>query len=406
MMQKIDMIVIGAGIVGLATGYQLLKTNPHLKVLILEKEGGPARHQTGNNSGVIHSGIYYKPGSHKATNCTAGKIELVEFCERFGIPTKKLGKVIVATKKEQVLRLEEIAQRGRANGVALERIGPSRLREIEPHVQGLEAIWIPDCSVISYPEVAKKLVEEFQKMGGEVRFHESVESIEASGGHIRIGTVKGEYNSSLLVNCAGLFSDRIARKSLGRQKVPHQILPFRGEYYDLSAEKGHLVKGLIYPVPDPRFPFLGVHLTRMINGKVEAGPNAVLAFAREGYRKTDFNLRDCFDFVTYPGFWKMAAKYWRAGCYEIARSLSKKLFLRDLQELVPAIQEKDLVPGGRGIRAQMVNPDGKLMDDFAILEENRMIHVFNAPSPAATAGFSIGRQIAQRALKMADSSAM
>ncbi len=394
-MQKFDAIIIGAGIVGLATGYQLLKQKPHLKILILEKEGEPAKHQTGNNSGVIHSGIYYKPGSLKAKNCTAGKRELLEFCETFGIATKKLGKVIVATEKEQLTRLDEIGQRGRANGVAVERIGAARLREIEPHVQALEALWVPECSVIAYTAVAKKLVEELERLGGEVHFHEEVRSIEGTD---RICTSKAEYKASVLINCAGLFSDRIGRRALGAEKVPHRILPFRGEYYEVREGKRDLVKGLIYPVPDPRFPFLGVHLTRMIDGKVEAGPNAVLAFAREGYRKTDVNLKDCWDLLSYPGFWKMAGKYWKAGLYEVARSLSKKLFLRDLQKLVPAIEEKDLVPGNRGIRAQMVTRDGKLVDDFAILEEKGMVHVFNAPSPAATASFSIGRQVAERAL--------
>lgn len=393
-----DIAIIGAGIVGLATGYQLLKRNSGLQVSVIEKEEGPAKHQTGRNSGVIHSGIYYKPGSLKAKNCLAGKKELLEFCEQFSIPTKKLGKVIVATEKEQVPRLIEIENRGRANKVHLERIGPSQLKEIEPHVQALEAVWIPESSVISFSAVAEQLAKEFKKMGGEIYYVEQIQMIETNGGKIRIASQKSEWDVSLLVNCGGLFSDRLAKKALGKPLISHRILPFRGEYYQLNEQKRDLVKGLIYPVPDPRFPFLGVHLTRMIDNKVEAGPNAILAFAREGYRKTDIDLKDCWDVFSYSGFWRIAAKYWKAGCYEMARSMSKKLFLRDLQKLVPELEEKDLSPGGAGIRAQVVTPDGKLLDDFSIIEERNMIHVMNAPSPAATASFSIGRHIAQRAL--------
>ncbi|PIS02136.1 MAG: L-2-hydroxyglutarate oxidase [Chlamydiae bacterium CG10_big_fil_rev_8_21_14_0_10_42_34] len=393
-----DVTIIGAGIVGLATGYQLLRSHPHLKVTILEKEEEVARHQTGNNSGVIHSGVYYKPGSLKAKNCTAGKSELLEFCQKFNIATQKLGKVIVATEKSQIAKLDEIENRGRANGVAMERVGPSRLKEIEPHVVAIDALWIPDCSIISYKEVAKQLSAEFQRLGGEVCLNEAVIAIDAQSDSIRINTPKNEYTTKQLINCAGLFSDRIAREAMGKKQAPQKILPFRGEYYELTKEKNHLVKGLIYPVPDPRFPFLGVHLTRMINGKVEAGPNAILALAREGYRKVDFSLKDCMDVISYPGFWKMASKYWRAGFYEMARSFSKRLFLRDLQKLIPEIQEKDLSPGGAGIRAQVVTRDGKLVDDFSILEEKNMVHVLNAPSPAATASFAIGRQIAERVI--------
>jgi L-2-hydroxyglutarate oxidase LhgO len=398
-MQK-DVVIVGAGIVGLATGYQLLKLRPHLKIVILEKENDVAKHQTGNNSGVVHSGIYYKPGSLKAKNCMAGKNELLAFCAQNGIATKKLGKVIVATEEAQRTRLSEIETRGRANGVHLERICRHRLKEIEPNVEALEALWIPDCSVVSYRQVALKLAEAIQVMGGELHCKNQVEAIETEMGGIRIVTGKNEFRGSKLVNCAGLFSDRIAKLALGKEKVSHQILPFRGEYYELREEKRHLVNGLVYPVPDPRFPFLGVHLTRMIDGKVEAGPNAILASAREGYLKADVNLKDCWDMARFPGFWRMAAKYWKAGVYEMARSYSKKLFLRDLQKLVPAICEKDLIPGGAGIRAQVVTRDGKLGDDFSILQEKNMVHVLNAPSPAATASFSIGRQIAELTLNI------
>jgi L-2-hydroxyglutarate oxidase len=391
-------VIIGAGIVGLATGYQLLRANPDLSVLILEKEDGVAKHQTGNNSGVIHSGIYYKPGSLKAKNCIAGKKELLEFCDQFKIPTQKLGKVIVATEEVQKTRLDELESRGKANGVVLERVGRARLKEIEPNVEALEALWIPECSVVSYKQVAQKLADVFCEMGGKIHFNESVKQVICETDGVRLVTDKGEYRGSKLVNCAGLFSDRIGREAMGRERVRHEILPFRGEYYELKEEKRSLVRGLVYPVPDPRFPFLGVHLTRMIDGKVEAGPNAVLAFSREGYRKRDVDLKDCWAVAKYPGFWKMAMKYWRAGLYEIARSCSKSLFLKDLQKLVPSIEERDLVPGGAGIRAQVVGRDGKLVDDFFILEEKNMVHVFNAPSPAATASFSIGRHIAEKVI--------
>lgn len=391
-----DVVIIGAGIIGLASGYQILKQNPRLRVKILEKELIQAKHQTGNNSGVIHSGVYYKPGSLKAKNCTDGKNELLEFCMQFGIETQKLGKVIIATEMNQIPSLDVIESRGRSNGVLLERVGSSRLKEIEPHVVAIDGIWVPECSIISYREVAKNLTSEFQKLGGSILFNESVHSIITKEQKIYINTLHNEHCARCLVNCAGLFSDRIARKIMGKEKVQQRIIPFRGEYYQLSHEASKLVNGLIYPVPDPRFPFLGVHLTRMINGKVEAGPNAILALAREGYRKRDVNIRDCLDVLSYPGFWRMATKYWKAGFYEIARSLSKRMFLRDLQKLVPAIQEKDLSIGGVGIRAQVVARDGNLVDDFSIIEEKNMIHVLNAPSPAATASFAIGRQIADR----------
>lgn len=391
-----DVVIIGAGIVGLSVAYQLIQAKPHLKILVLEKEKTPAKHQTGRNSGVIHSGIYYKPGSLKAKNCLAGKKALLEFCHRFDIPTKKLGKVIVATEPKEIARLNEIEQRGRANGIELQRIGPSQLKEIEPHVYAIDALWIPECSIVSYATVAQKLAAEFQKMGGEIAFSEPVVNIQCGPKELQITTAKREIKASFLINCAGLFSDRIAQMALGKSELIHQILPFRGEYYQLSEEKKGLVNGLVYPVPDPRFPFLGVHLTPMINGKVEAGPNAILAFAREGYRRGDVNFKDCLDLIRYPGFWKMGAKYWKAGFYEMARSASKSLFLKDLQKLVPSLEKGDLRPGGAGIRAQVVTREGKLVDDFSILQTQNMIHVLNAPSPAATASFSIGKEIAEK----------
>lgn len=397
MENRSDVLIVGAGIVGLATAYQLLKALPHLKITIVEKEKEVALHQTGHNSGVIHSGIYYKRGSLKAKNCIEGKKELMAFCDEQGIAYRKLGKVIVATEEEQLPRLEEIRKRGEDNGVALEMIDQVRLREIEPHVSALKAIWVPECCVINYREVAAAFLRLICAQGAKVCFGQKVQRIVSQGEESVVETTGGAHVTSFLINCAGLFSDRIAKRSPLVTKPVHQILPFRGEYYMLSKEKSALVRGLIYPVPDPKFPFLGVHLTRMIDGKVEAGPNAILATAREGYHRSKINLRDCAEYLQYRGFWRMALRYWNVGVYELYRSLSKKAFLRDLQRLVPAIEEGDLSPGGAGVRAQVVTREGKMLDDFALYEEKNMIHVLNAPSPAATASLSIGRYIATRA---------
>lgn len=393
-----SIIIIGAGIVGLATAYQLLKLNPHLKVKVLEKEAGPAFHQTGHNSGVVHTGIYYKPGSLKAKNCIAGRKELLAFCDRYGISYKGVHKLIVATRSEELPALKEIWLKGQANQIpSIELIGREKIRQIEPNVEAIEAVYVPHCHIIDYKEVAIALCHWIQNQGGEVIFNEKINQIEVGAQYQVIGNKT--HQSDYLINCAGLYSDRIARSSLGKEKISQQILPFRGEYYELVPEKSHLVSGLIYPVPDPRFPFLGVHLTRLVNGRVEAGPNAVLAFAREGYRKSDVCWKDIGETLSYEGFWKMAFKYGKVGFYEMARSFSKKLFLRDLRRLVPTIEEKDLKPGGAGIRAQAVTREGKLLDDFSILQEKKAIHVINAPSPAATASFSIGRTIAEMVLK-------
>ncbi|HSX10421.1 MAG TPA: L-2-hydroxyglutarate oxidase [Chlamydiales bacterium] len=389
-MRNPNVIIIGAGIVGLATAYQILRSNPQLKVTILEKEVGPAMHQTGRNSGVVHSGIYYKPGSLKAKNCIAGRKELLSFCDENGVGYQTIHKLIVATRSEELPKLNEIFARGQANGVPSSLIGKERIKEIEPHVDALEAIWIPKCQIIDYKEVAKALCSWLRNAGAEIIFREEVKKIESG----RVVGLNGTYQAEAIINCAGLHSDRLALSCSGG--IQHQILPFRGEYYELVPERAHLVRGLIYPVPDPQFPFLGVHLTRMVNGKVEAGPNAVLALAREGYRKSDICFRDLGRVLAYRGFWKMALNYWKAGVYEMARSFSKQLFLRDLRRLVPAIEEKDLRPGGCGIRAQVVTREGRLLDDFALLQEKNTIHVMNAPSPAATASFSIGRTIAEK----------
>lgn len=387
-----DVIIAGAGIVGLAAAYQILRARPGSKVLVLEKELEPGLHQTGRNSGVVHTGVYYKPGSLKAKNCIEGRKELLEFCEERGIPIEKKYKLIVATRAEEGPRLREIYSRGVQNGVpGLKIIGADEVKELEPHVSAIEALLVPECHIVQYREVAKALVGWIRENGGEVVFGEAVERTSTEGNRCIVAAKSGNFEAKFFVNCAGLFSDRIARASLG--KIEHQILPFRGEYYEIVGEKKNWVKGLIYPVPDPKFPFLGVHVTPMIGGKMEAGPNAILAFAREGYRKTDFSLKDMGEVVSYRGFWQMAWKYWKAGAYEMARSWSKRLFLGDLQRLVPGIEARDLAPGGAGIRAQVVTREGKLLDDFAFMREKNMLHVLNAPSPAATASFSIGRTL-------------
>ena len=391
--QQCDCFVIGAGLVGLATAYQLLKANPKLKVIVCDKEKTPAEHQSGRNSGVVHSGIYYKPNTEKAKNCMQGRADLLRFCEENRLPVLAIHKVIVAQNEREVAYLQELCTRAQANGVpGVQVVGSGRMREIEPNVRASKALYLPYCSVVDYRIVADTLCKEIERMGGEVIFGEEINGFQKG----TVIGVKNHYLPRITINCAGLYSDRIAKIFLGR--VEHCICPFRGEYYLLREEKRSLVKGMIYPVPDPRFPFLGVHLTPMVNGKVEAGPNAVLAMAREGYRRTDIRLGDLGELMAFPGFWKMALRYWQAGFYEMARSASKRLFVRDVQRLVPAIEYKDLAAGSAGIRAQVIKKDGSLMDDFAFLENESSIHVINAPSPAATACFSIGRTIATKAI--------
>ncbi len=385
-----DYLIIGAGIVGLATAYQLKQSEPNARITLLEKESGPAYHQTGNNSGVVHSGIYYKPGSHKARHCMEGRLELLQFCDRHGIAYRKMHKLIVATEKEELPRLHEIYARGLANGVADSALlCREKVLEIEPHIQAVEAIHIPSCYVINYRNVAQKLVQLLQSLGCEILFHEKVIGIKNDS----VITENRSYFAKKIINCAGLFSDRIAR--LNSLQKEQQILPFRGEYYELTEKRCTLVNGLIYPVPDPQFPFLGVHLTRMIDDRVEAGPNAVLAYAREGYKKSDLNFKDLTEMLTYPGFWSMARRYWDVGLQELYRSWSKKAFVRTLQKLMPTLQGEDLIRGGSGIRAQLVTRQGRMVDDFSFVREGNCLHVLNAPSPAATASFSIGRYIAE-----------
>jgi L-2-hydroxyglutarate oxidase len=397
-----DLTIIGAGIIGLATAMEMAERYPKVKLLLLEKENQIATHQTGHNSGVIHGGIYYKPGSLKAETCVAGRKALLELCDKNRIAYELCGKVIVATDNEEIPRLEELFRRGMANGVpGLEMIGPERLREIEPHAQGIRAIYSPATGIIDFTQVAQAYARRVRELGGEILTSREVKNILQREVGLIVETSAGVFSSRYLLNCGGLFSDRIARmmaqsdSSISGPEV--RIVPFRGEYYKLIPERGFLVKGLIYPVPDPRFPFLGVHFTRTIHGEVEAGPNAVLAFAREGYRKTDVNRRDLWEILSYKGFRSLARKYWRMGLEESYRSLSKKAFAKALQRLVPEVEMKDLMAGGSGVRAQAIAADGALIDDFVIRRIGSAIHVLNAPSPGATASLAIGKKIVEMA---------
>lgn len=399
-MKRFDVVVIGAGIVGLSSAMHLLKKNPRLKVAVLEKENQIAKHQTGNNSGVLHSGIYYKPGTLKAKNCIEGAKEMIRFCQENQISYQLCGKVIVAISPDEIPRLDELERRGRANGVpGLERIDSQRLKEIEPHAVGLQALYSPSTGIIDFKQVSAAYASKIKQRGGEIFLGEKVLKVASYQDGVVVQTENDEFHALGMINCAGLQADRIA-KMAGIQNFSYKIIPFRGEYYEFVPEKYSLVKGLIYPIPDPRFPFLGVHVTRMINGKVEAGPNAVLALSREGYTKTKINLKDCASFLAYKGFWTMAKRYWRMGCYEFYRSYSKKAFVRDVQKLFPAVEEKDFIPGNSGVRAQIVTHEGKLADDFIIEKQPRIVHVLNAPSPAATSSLSIGRSIAEIASTM------
>ncbi|GAX89019.1 L-2-hydroxyglutarate oxidase [Effusibacillus lacus] len=389
-----DFVIVGGGIVGLSTALALQRRYPNSKVAVLEKEDGWAQHQTGRNSGVIHSGIYYKPGSYKAKFAREGSQAMVEFCEQHSIEHEICGKVIVATKPDELPLLENLLQRGLANGLAIKKIGQAELKEIEPHVNGLEAIWVPMAGIVNYKRVCETIASLLQKQGVALYLSTRVVRIQEVSDGLRIFSDKDSIKTRYLINCAGLHSDRIAK--LGGIQTDMKIIPFRGEYYNLKPEKRYLAKNLIYPVPNPNFPFLGVHFTRMIGGHVEAGPNAVLSFKREGYTKTDFDLRDFTEVMCYPGFWKLASKYWREGVEEMLRSFSKAAFVRSLQKLIPEITENDLEPAPAGVRAQALKPDGGLVDDFHILEGKNCIHVCNAPSPAATASIIIGKEIVSR----------
>ena len=389
-----DVAIIGGGIVGLATALQIIRKRNGTRVVVLEKESRIAGHQTGHNSGVIHSGLYYKPGSLKAKNCVAGAAAMVEFCREHGIPYEICGKVVVATDQSELPGLEELLRRGIANGVpGIVKIGTEKLRELEPHCTGIAALHVPGTGIVNYALVAQKYSELIQAGGGTIQLGCAVRGIVKNASETVLETTQGAIKASLVINCAGLHSDRIMR--MAGEDNGLQIVPFRGEYYEIVPERRKLVRSLIYPVADPRFPFLGVHFTRRISGGIEAGPNAVLALKREGYKKTDVNLRDAVETALFPGFWRMAAKYWQSGFGEYYRSLNKAAFTRALQKLVPEIQSADLESAGSGVRAQAVDKTGRLLDDFAIVQSKQFVHVCNVPSPAATASLVIGKQIAE-----------
>lgn len=391
---KHDIIIIGAGLVGLATAYQTLKKNSSLKILVLEKENDVAKHQSGHNSGVIHSGIYYKPGSLKAKNCIEGYNSIINFSKEYGIDYDLCGKIIVATSQEEIPLLENIYNRGIENGLQnLTYLSREEFREIEPHCEGVKAIKVPQTGIIDYPGIANKIKELFVELGGEIEFCQEVKNITENSDGITVTTAKDEFLTKKLISCAGLYSDKVTKMTDDKNDVI--IIPFRGEYYKLKDEKKYLVNHLIYPVPNPEFPFLGVHFTRMIDGAVEAGPNAVLAFRKEGYHFTDFNFSETMQTLTWPGFRKIVAKYGKTGMGEVHRSLSKSAFTKALQKLLPEIQESDLVPGGSGVRAQACDRGGNLLDDFDIVRSGNIIHVRNAPSPAATSCLSIGNTISE-----------
>ena len=395
---KYDIVVVGGGIVGLATALQIQRANPRLSTVLIEKETILAKHQTGNNSGVIHSGIYYKPGSLKATNCIQGYHLLIDFCREHDIPFELCGKIIVATSPEEIPLLQNLYTRGQQNGLEnLRKLQKEELAEYEPHVFGIEGVHVPQTGIVDYKLVAEKYGEVLRKGGTQITLGEQVIDIQHNSEKTVIVTQKTSYETKLVINCAGLYSDKVARMT--RPEINVRIIPFRGEYYKLKKEKEGLVKNLIYPVPDPNFPFLGVHFTRMAKGGVEAGPNAVLAFRREGYKKSDINLTELGETLAWPGFQKVAAKYWKTGFGEMYRSFSRAAFTKALQKLIPEIQENDLEEGGAGVRAQACDREGGLVDDFLIFEDTNVINVCNAPSPAATSSLSIGLTVAGLALK-------
>jgi len=391
---EFDILIAGSGIVGLATGHALLKQNPKLKVGIIEKEDTLAKHQTGHNSGVIHSGIYYKPGSLKAKNCMLGYRMLLAFCDQHNIPYDLCGKIIVATSQEEIPRLETLFERGKANGLTdLKYLNAEEIKQHEPYSAGIKAIHVPQTGIVDYKEVCKALSKEITRMGGQLIYNEKVTALIDHDSDVSIQTNLQSYKSKKFVNCAGLYSDKIAKLQIPDLNI--RIIPFRGEYYELVDDKKYMVKNLIYPVPDPAFPFLGVHFTRRVDGLIEAGPNAVFALKKEGYKKTDIDLRELWESLSWPGFRKVAAKYWKTGFGEIYRSFSKSAFTKALQKLMPELKKSDMIPSGAGVRAQACKKDGKLLDDFCIERKGACIHVLNAPSPAATSSLAIGDKIAK-----------
>ena len=388
-------IVIGGGIVGLASAFKLGKKFPSARVTVLEKEPQVGRHQTGNNSGVLHCGLYYRPGSVKARMAVPGIQEMVAFCRDHGVPHEICGKLVVAVDDTEVERLKSLHERGRQNGLqGLKWLSREEMLEIEPHVAGVAGLRVPQEGIVDYPKVCEALLKEISAQGGRTVTKAKVTKLRPTGSGWVAGTTAGEFEADFLVNCAGLHSDRVSELAGEQREV--RIVPFRGEYYKIKPNRQHLVRHLIYPVPDPQFPFLGVHFTRLIHGGIEAGPNAVLAFAREGYKKTDLNPADLFDALSFGGLWKFLGRHQRMCWEELKRSFSKKLFCASLQRLVPDVRMEDLETGGAGVRAQAMSPDGTLVQDFSLVRGRRALHVLNAPSPAATAALTIGEEIARQ----------
>lgn len=393
-----NVVVIGGGIVGLASALKIKEKNPNYKVAVIEKERTIAQHQTGHNSGVIHSGLYYKPGSFKAKNCVDGYQMLLDFCNEEEIPYELCGKVVVATKEDQIPALNTLYERGNANGLrGIKQLSSEELKEYEPHVAGVKGLYVPQTGIIDYKVVADKYAEKFKHFGGEIHSSNKLVEFKEEKGFIHVHTDSQRFTTRLVVNCSGLYSDKIAK--LSGAQIDYKIVPFRGEYYKIKPEKAHLVKNLIYPVPDPNFPFLGVHFTRHIDGGIEAGPNAVLAFAREGYKKSQINMKELLGTLFYPGFLRVASKYWKTGFGEMYRSYSKGAFTKALQELIPEIQKQDLIKGGAGVRAQACDRKGGLIDDFLVVQHDKFINVGNAPSPAATSSLAIGERIASMTIE-------
>ncbi len=379
----------------MATAHQLLERHPSIQLILLEKENGPGKHQTGHNSGVLHCGLYYKPGSARARLAVTGIRRMVAFCEQHGVPYELCGKTVIATEPEEIPRLHALLERGTANGLeGLQLLGPEQIHEFEPHAAGLAGIRVPQEGIVDYAAVVAAMVKEIRAKGGEIQFSSEVTRLQ-KGSNWTIETNSGDYQADFLITCAGLHCDRVSRKAGSHD--PAKIIPFRGEYYKLKPESQHLVRNLIYPVPDPKFPFLGVHYTRLIHGGIEAGPNAVLALAREGYRKGSFSLRDTVETLTYRGFWRFFLRYPRMCWDELRRSNSKDLFCRSLQRLVPELRVDDLMQGGAGVRAQSMSPEGQLIDDFQFARQDGALHVLNAPSPAATASLAIADEIVSMA---------
>ena len=392
---QLDVVIVGGGIVGLSTAYSLLTTNRNLKLVVLEKEASLGAHQTGHNSGVIHSGLYYKPGSLKAKNCIDGYAKLLQFCREHDVPHEICGKIVVALSEQERSQLEMLRQRGEQNGLTgIHRLSKTEIIEIEPHCTGIDGLFVPQTGIVDYSAVVMRLAEQIQNFGGEILTSSEVIEIKESSNTVLICTKQQQFTTRALITCGGLQSDRLAMQT--QPDLDLRIIPFRGEYFELKESAKHLVRNLIYPVPDPNFPFLGVHFTRRIDGTIECGPNAVLAFAREGYRKTDISIREFTQTLAWPGFRKIALKYWRTGLGEYHRSFSKSAFVSALQKLVPEITANDLQPTGAGVRAQACSRAGSLLDDFEIRQIGRVVHVCNAPSPAATASLAIGDAIASR----------